>query len=243
MSDNSDILGLPYIQPGQDQKHVTHNEAIEMLDLLVQANVAYIGNTPPGSNAAGDRYIVGTAPTGAWTGHNGQIARWDGVAWQYTSPQEGWLVWVKDVEALYVRKFTSWEVATSTTVGASQDLAQSPNGAKMTFTILEEELTGLSGANVDSTIEIPNGAIVYNVSERVTTSITGATSFSVGVAGNTGQFGSGLGIAAGGTNLGVIGPTAFYADTPIRLTSAGGSFTGGAVRIAICFYMPTAPQS
>ena len=32
---------------------------------------------------------------------------------------------------------------------------------------------------------------------------------------------------------GVIGPQAFYADTPIRLTARGGNFTGGAVRIAI----------
>ena len=121
--------------------------------------------------------------------------------------------------------------------------AQSANQAQMQFHVLEEELTGLSGATVDSTIQIPNGAVVFNVSERVTAAITGATSFSVGTAAEPGKFGSGLGVGAGGTNLGVIGPTAFYADTAIRLTAAGGDFTGGAVRVAIHYYLPQAPQS
>jgi len=121
--------------------------------------------------------------------------------------------------------------------------AQSLNQAQMQLHVLEEELTALAGASVDSTIQIPNGAVVFNVSERVTTTITGATSFSVGTAAEPSKFGSGLGLAAGSTNVGVIGPTAFYADTAIRLTAAGSNFTGGAVRIAIHYYLPQAPQS
>lgn len=35
MSQTSTHLNLPYIQPAQAQKHVTHNEAIELLDLIV----------------------------------------------------------------------------------------------------------------------------------------------------------------------------------------------------------------
>ncbi|MFC3119904.1 hypothetical protein ACFOHS_22585, partial [Jhaorihella thermophila] len=42
-----------------------------------------------------------------------------------------------------------------------------------------------------------------------------------------------LGTAAGASNLGIIWPEAFWADTPIVLTANGGDFTGGAVRIAI----------
>jgi len=121
--------------------------------------------------------------------------------------------------------------------------ANSANQAQIQFHVLEEVLTGLSGASVDSTIQIPNGAVVFNVSERVTTAITGATSFSVGTAAEPSKFGSGLGTGAGGTNFGVIGPTAFYADTAIRLTAAGSDFTGGAVRIAVHYYLPQVPQS
>lgn len=122
-------------------------------------------------------------------------------------------------------------------------VAASENSALSGVYILEEELSGLSGATVDSSINIPDRAIVFCVSVRTTTTITGATSFDCGVAGETAKFGGSLGIAADSTNLGVIGPTAYYAATPIRLTANGSDFTGGAVRIAIHYFLPQAPQS
>jgi hypothetical protein len=99
--------------------------------------------------------------------------------------------------------------------------------------VLEQTLSGLSGASVASTIEIPDRSIVLGVSTRVVTAVTGAASFDCGVAGETEKFGVALGVAAGSANVGVIGPQAFSADTPIVLTAQGGSFTSGAVRIAI----------
>lgn len=244
MSDTTPILGLPEIMPNQNLKHVTHNEALAIIDVLLQASVtSRTTDTPPGNKAEGDRYIVGSSPTGTWVGHASEIAVWDGVTWDFIAPAEGFRVWVNDESKLYVRSGFAWVDLNAGTVEPSNVVAQGANGAQMQFHVLEENITGLSGADVDSTIVIPNGAIVFNVSMRVTTTITGATSFSVGVSGNTGQFGSGLSLPAASNNLGVIGPTAFYSDTPVKLTSAGGNFTGGAVRIAIHYYMPRAPQS
>jgi len=40
-------------------------------------------------------------------------------------------------------------------------------------------------------------------------------------------------VAATSTNIGVIGPTAFYSDTTVTLTANGGDFTAGAVRVSI----------
>ena len=66
-------LSLPYIMAAQSQKHVTHNEAIRALDAIVQLAVLDRDLTaPPGSPADGARYIVGTSPTGAWSGHAGR---------------------------------------------------------------------------------------------------------------------------------------------------------------------------
>ena len=39
MSETSPRLDLPYIQPSQAQKHVTHNESLQRLDALVQMTV------------------------------------------------------------------------------------------------------------------------------------------------------------------------------------------------------------
>ena len=112
-----------------------------------------------------------------------------------------------------------------------------------------EDLIACSGSSSVSTAAIPNRAIVCAVSTYVVTAITGATSFNVdattaasGGAGTTaGQFGAGLGIAAGAGNSGVIGPTAWYAASTVKLTAQGGSFTGGSVRVAIQYILCGAP--
>lgn len=43
-------------------------------------------NNPPGAPILGDRYLVGTAPTGAWVGFANQVAEWNGAAWVFTVP-------------------------------------------------------------------------------------------------------------------------------------------------------------
>ena len=65
MSDATTHLLLPYILAAQAQKHVTHNEALRLLDGLVQLSVLDRDLTaPPGSPADGDRYIVGSRRDG-----------------------------------------------------------------------------------------------------------------------------------------------------------------------------------
>jgi hypothetical protein len=106
MSDTSPILALPLIQPAQAQKHVTHNEALRLLDVLVQAAVSTRGaNTPPATPAAGERHIVGSAPTGLWAGQAGRIALWeDPSGWAFLTPLEGWTAHVvaEDAAAVFI---------------------------------------------------------------------------------------------------------------------------------------------
>jgi hypothetical protein len=68
-------LALPYLGASQSQKHVTVNEGLRFLDVLVQIAVKSAAlSTPPGSAADGQRWIIGPAPTGLWAGHATQIA-------------------------------------------------------------------------------------------------------------------------------------------------------------------------
>ncbi len=92
MPDTSERLSLPYLMPAQAQKHVTHNEALQRLDLLVQLAVeGFDANTPPALPQAGEVHALGTAPTAAWAGHVGELAVWIGETWQFSAPQDGWL--------------------------------------------------------------------------------------------------------------------------------------------------------
>lgn len=95
MTDISANLALPYMAPSQAQKHVTHNEALQILDAVVQLSVvARDQSDPPVAPDAGARYIVGPVATGAWAGQSGRVALWVGNAWIFIEPQTGWRAWV-----------------------------------------------------------------------------------------------------------------------------------------------------
>ena len=238
MADTTTNLLLPFILAAQAQKHVTHNEALRLLDGLIQLSVLDRNlATPPGSPAEGARYIVASGATGAWSGWAGDIALWSDGAWVRLPARTGWVVWAQDESRVVVRIGSVWtpldEAMGLLAQAGSVDVALGALGGTTGMAVLEQTLSGLSGASVTSTIEIPDRAIVLGVSTRTVTTITGATSYDCGISGETGKFGGSLGVAAGSTNVGVIGPQAFYADTPIVLTANGSNFTGGSVRIAI----------
>lgn len=100
MSD-SPLLQMPYLAASQAQKHVTHNEALSLLDGLVHlAVISRVVATPPASPTNGQRYLIPAAPTAEWVGRTGKIAlRMEG-AWRYLTPIEGWRLWVSDEDLL-----------------------------------------------------------------------------------------------------------------------------------------------
>jgi hypothetical protein len=118
------------------------------------------------------------------------------------------------------------------------------SGGRVTLRAKEEELT-LSGAYVETAAAdfIPDRAIVLGIASRTTLAITGATSYAVGTSSNATQFGDTLGIALGSSNIGIIGPAGFYADTKARVTANGGSFTAGKVRLIVYFMEMSAPTA
>lgn len=245
MADSAN-LALPYLAASQAQKHVTHNEALRLLDGIVQLSVKDRHlSSPPGSPAEGARYIVASGASGAWAGWVGSIAMWADGSWFRLIPKVGWLAWVEDEALALIWNGSAWESFVSAlgmiAQAAEVEVARGPAGFTTGMAVSEQLLSGLSGATRDSTIVIPDRSILLGVTSRVTTSITGATSFSCGIVGEPDKFGSALGVSSGSTNVGVIGPTAIYADTPVRLTAAGGNFAGGAVRIAIHYLRCAAP--
>lgn len=109
MADTSSCLSLPFIQPSQAQKHVTHNEALRILDVLTQLGVLSDDQpAPPATPAEGDRHIVGDAATAAWSGHDGELALFENGLWQYFQPKAGWRAYVTGRETMVVYDGTDW---------------------------------------------------------------------------------------------------------------------------------------
>ncbi len=65
-------------------------------------------STPPGSPGTGDTYIVGSAPSGAWSGKTNQVAVWSGSAWVFGVPRTGWVAYIEDEEVLSAFKTAGW---------------------------------------------------------------------------------------------------------------------------------------
>lgn len=119
----SSHLNLPYLEAAQAQKHVTHNEALRILDVLVQLAVLDKDlSAPPASPQDGQRWIVGPAPTGAWSGRAAHIAAWQDGAWRFSIPQAGWIAFVIDEATLYFWNGSVW-ASTQSAITALQNLA------------------------------------------------------------------------------------------------------------------------
>jgi hypothetical protein len=110
MSDTT-RLALPRLDAAQAQKHVTHNEALGMLDALVQLSViARNVAAPPAAPVEGARYLLGVAPTGDFAGHAGKVAAFDDGAWRLLTPRAGWRAFVESESRMVVFDGLAWEL-------------------------------------------------------------------------------------------------------------------------------------
>ena len=110
MPQSSPRLSLPYIQGGQAQKHVTHNEAVEALDVLVQLAVQAMDvSDPPADASEGQSWIVAPAPTGDWAGRAGHVAARRGGGWIFFAPQPGMRAWVRNISEMRIYRGNAWQ--------------------------------------------------------------------------------------------------------------------------------------
>lgn len=67
---------------------------------------------PPGSPTNGDTYIIGASATGAWAGHDGEIAVWttdpSTDAWLFYTPRVGYIAYLVDEQKLTAYKAGGW---------------------------------------------------------------------------------------------------------------------------------------
>jgi len=100
----SDATGIATWEPGPGAP------TVELDPVISQTN------NPPGAPTLGDRYLVGTVPTGAWVGNANSIAEWDGAVWQYTVPVADNVVYITNT--LTTKRFngTAWVAYAGTAI-------------------------------------------------------------------------------------------------------------------------------
>jgi hypothetical protein len=245
MADISPHLLLPYILAAQAQKHVTHNEAIRLLDAVVQLSVLDRDLTaPPASPADGDRYIVASGATGLWAGWDLNVTTWVDGVWMRLVPRPGWLAWIADEATLFVWDGVAWDA-----VGVPQDVSDAifslvneadptkralfslsgiTTGTTRTFTLpnTSSELAILAGTQTFTGNKTFSGTLT--ASGTVTVSAAAA---SIGTATTTATYGMGTGATTTGVtktvNLGTGGASG--STTVVNI----GSATAGAGGITV----------
>lgn len=73
-------------------------------------------NTPPLTPTTGDRYLIGTAPTGVWSANAENIAEWNGTSWVFTAPVLDNVVFVTDVLTTYRYNGADWVAYVGTAI-------------------------------------------------------------------------------------------------------------------------------
>ena len=245
MPDITTHLLLPYILAAQAQKHVTHNEALRLLDAMVQLSVLDRDLTaPPASPAGGDRYIVASAATGLWAGWDLNVTTWVDGVWMRLVPRPGWLAWIADEATFAVWNGTIWDL-----VGVPQDvsdaifsLVNDPDPTKRalfslsgispattrTFTLpnTSSELAILAGTQTFSGNKTFSGTLT--ASGTVTVSAAAAT---IGTATTAATYGMGTGATTTGVtktvNLGTGGASG--SNTVVNIGSATSGAGGSTV--------------
>ena len=103
MSDQTSILALPYILPSKAQKHVTHNEAPQRLDAIVQLCIAGESSLCPPTHRK--RNVLSSKEP---AGKDGMLAlRQDGI-WIYIEPGSGWRCFFGEKRQLRVFRSSEW---------------------------------------------------------------------------------------------------------------------------------------
>jgi hypothetical protein len=150
-------LALPLIDAAQAQKHVTHNEALAMLDALAHLAVTQRNVTaPPATPSEGDRLLVGAGAAGVFAGKEKQIATFLAGDWTFLTPRPGWRVFVAAESLFLLYTGAAWvdlgamlrelqnlaRLGVGTTADAANPFAAKVNGALFTAKPVAQGGTG-----------------------------------------------------------------------------------------------------
>ena len=125
------IIAQLLLTQSQGSKYLTHNEALIVLVAYRQGK-SQTETDPPPEPETGDAYIVAATATGAWAGHEDEIAYFFQGGWRFLPPLENMIIGVTDSGAYVEYDGTGsppgWEVlGVGPGIGVFTGLTDTPN--------------------------------------------------------------------------------------------------------------------
>ena len=226
MSDTTPHLTLPFLSSNQAQKHVTLNDALGMLDTLVQLVIQDVAlASPPPTPHPGDTYALPSGCDGDWEGQDGSLAVFEDGAWRFHTPQRGWRAMLRPTaEALY-HDGDRWRVETAVMadsvahLGVNTQADDANRFAVRSDSLLLTALAPMDGGSGDARLVV-NREDAANVASLVFQSayvgaaelgLTGPDLFAVKVSGDGSAFTSALEVDTTTGHLGIgTNPSGVY---------------------------------
>ena len=119
---------------------------------------------PPGSPVKGDRYLVATVGTGAWTGHDEAVATYTGSAWLFDVPVKGWATYLLSLDRFYYFDATTWiELTTKPKVHAASHKSGGADAIKLDELAEPTDITALDASTSKHGLlkKLPGGTTNY----------------------------------------------------------------------------------
>ena len=141
---------------------------------------------PPSSPTTGDRYIVAPSATGAWSGHDNEIAQYGTNAWQFIAVNSGTATWVENNDADYVFNGTSW-IKFGSTINHNNTLGLQGGTSTERYHLTNSQYNDVANstnANTPSTI-VKRDANGNFAAGTITASVNGKASLNVLKSGDT----------------------------------------------------------
>jgi hypothetical protein len=221
--------------PSQAQKHVTHNEALGVLDAVVQLSVLRADlAVPPPTPAEGERHIVAAGASGAWQGWDLGIASFADGGWARLAPKPGWLCYVEAEGGLVAWNGAAWvqltgsgeaafnRVGVNTAADGANRLAVKSDGVLFSH----DDVTPGSGdmrvaLNKASAARTASFVFQSDWSGRAEFGLTGSDDFALKVSANGANWLNALTVARAGGDVTMAG--ALSAGGRVRVGGPAGS--------------------
>lgn len=99
---------------GDDLSNISTSSSILRAPFIAANSVTT--TTPPANPSTGDIYIVAATATGAWTGHEKEIAWWNGAEWLFQIVYLGTIISAGDSEIYWRRTSSGYEPMSAETI-------------------------------------------------------------------------------------------------------------------------------
>jgi hypothetical protein len=234
MTDTTSNLELPYIQPSQAQKHITHNEALQRLDAITQLVISDSCTEAPAAPEEGACFAVLAPATGDFAGQDGKIAFRQNGGWLFLEPRAGWRAWFLAASKARFHDGAEWQDLSAldgTTmpklgINAAADLTDrlSLNAASSLF---NHDGAG-HRLKINKLASGETASVVFqdNFSGRAEMGLNGNDNLSLKVSADGASWATALDILPGGVVKLPQRPAARTSYTEIDLTRPNGSLTG-----------------